>query len=370
MCLDSIAGDERSLQCPLCRTKSILDEKGVGGLKQNHYLANIVEKLKSAQSTKMCAECTKTICTVFCKQCKGFLCTDCDTKIHAMRLLHQHYRVPFEDIFLHTSNTPARNGSFSNDSDCVIPFNVKKEACLDLFYYWVKDLWFAPSDLEKTAVVQEFKAMYIPYWLFDVELQSKYNCMLSFSEKMISPMKPTESTSPIITTGLSTPVSGIVSSKFSDVTVCAAEIPEAPLIQNFEPWKLDQIQPFTLKYSEGVEVRAFTMDSEKAWKTIAKTKVDNLNKEQCERKLKTSRSNILTNLVLDTTIQSKKSRRLFVPIYSATFEYHGKTYQFIVNGSTAKVTGSRPYSTSKLASISVTGIGAAIGLISSKLYSP
>jgi len=250
----------------------------------------------------------------------------------------------------------------------VIPFNVKKEACLDLFYFWVKDLWFAPSDLEKTAIVQEFKAMYIPYWIFDVELQSRYSCMLSFSDKIISPMKTSEIASPVVATGLSTPVSGSMTNKFTDVIVCAAEIPEASLIQNFEPWKLDQIQTFTLKYSEGIEVRAFTMDSEKAWKSIAKTKVENLNREQCERKLKTSR-NILTNLVLDATIQSKKSRRLFVPIYLASYEYRGKTYQFLVNGSTAKVTGSRPYSTSKLASLSVTGIGAAIGLISSKLYS-
>jgi len=55
-CLESITGDENSLQCPLCRNKSLLDEKVVSGLKQNHYLANIVEKLKSAQNNKMCGK--------------------------------------------------------------------------------------------------------------------------------------------------------------------------------------------------------------------------------------------------------------------------------------------------------------------------
>ncbi len=45
---------QNKLSCPLCRVDFDLEEKGVKGLKANHYLANIVEKLKSAQNTKMC----------------------------------------------------------------------------------------------------------------------------------------------------------------------------------------------------------------------------------------------------------------------------------------------------------------------------
>ena len=60
------------------------------------------------------------------------------------------------------------------ESDCVIPFNVKKAVCTDLFYSWVKELWFAPSDMSKNAILQPFKMVYVPYWLFEVDTVSRY----------------------------------------------------------------------------------------------------------------------------------------------------------------------------------------------------
>ena len=58
-CLDDLVSNDNKLSCPLCRTTIELDDRGVRGLKQNHYLANIVEKLKSAQNTKMCGKITQ-----------------------------------------------------------------------------------------------------------------------------------------------------------------------------------------------------------------------------------------------------------------------------------------------------------------------
>lgn len=167
-----------------------------------------------------------------------------------------------------------------------------------------------------------------------------------------------------------------MNNSFKEVSVCAAtSAPEMQLIQGFEPWRLDQMQAFTLKHTEGVEVRAFSIDAETAWKTSAKAKIEALSKELCDKKLRTPKSKnssetiTISNLQIESSFLNKKSRRIFVPVYSTTYEYRGKTYQFVVNGSTAKVAGTRPYSASKLASVSVTGIGAAIGLLSSKLYS-
>jgi hypothetical protein len=54
-------------------------------------------------------ECQKTLCTVVCKQCKAFLCTSCSDKIHSLRLLHTHHRVPFEECFF----TSPRSSSLS-----------------------------------------------------------------------------------------------------------------------------------------------------------------------------------------------------------------------------------------------------------------
>jgi hypothetical protein len=56
-CIIPLVNHENSLSCPLCRKVCILDERGVKGLKYNHSIANIVEKLKAAQRTKPCGMC-------------------------------------------------------------------------------------------------------------------------------------------------------------------------------------------------------------------------------------------------------------------------------------------------------------------------
>lgn len=364
-CLEELVSNDQ-ISCPLCRTIVTLPERGLAGLRPNHYLANIVDKLKSSQSTKMCAECQRAICTVYCKQCKGFLCDDCNDSIHSIRVLNTHHRTPFDEMFLSSSSRIMNQIQFydlSYDSDCVIPFNVKKEVCQDLFLFWIKDLWFAPSDLNRRAMLGEVKTLYIPYWLFEVESTSSYNCLVGYSDRLND---VTQSRN----LSLWTPTSGAATGKFADIAVCASDAPEVNELAKFEPWKFDQIQPFTLKHVEGVEVLPFSMESDKAWSSVAKLKAEQMNRELCEKALRTnSRSATVSNMVIDSSFVIKKSRRLFVPVYSSTYEYRGITYHVLINGSTAKVLGTRPYSTSKLASLSVTGIGAAIGIITSRLNS-
>lgn len=153
--------------------------------------------------------------------------------------------------------------------------------------------------------------------------------------------------------------------------ICASNCPEAAMLDNIDPWKVDQIQPFTLKHSEGAEVKAFTMDVDTCWRLKAKQKVDLLNREACRKNLRYRvRTDNVCRMNVETTFANKKYRRLFVPVYSTIYEYHGNTYRFIVNGSTAKAYGSRPYSTSKLASLSFTSFGAAVGLFSSSRFNP
>jgi len=194
--------------------------------------------------------------------------------------------------------------------------------------------------------------------MFEVEAVSQYQCKIGYGINI----KTNGSACHYTTT------SGTTSNLFKNVTVCASDIPEQTLLHNFEPWKDDQIQYFTLKHIEGVEVKSFALESDKTWNNLAKDKMEILNRELCERNLKASIGcDSLANLTLETSYIVKKSRRLFVPIYSTTYEYKNSTYRFIINGSTSKVVGQRPYSTSKLASISVTGIGAAIGLITSRM---
>lgn len=271
----------------------------------------------------------------------------CNDRIHSLQVLKDHDRVLYEDYFENSRGSPLNMFKYTDimkESDCVIPFNVKKDVCLSLFYDWIRQLWFAPSDLERNLEIQEFKAVWMPYWLFEVDAFSKV----------------VEKNSQEIQTGVS-----VKYTRFKDIMVCASGSRDATVLQHLEPWKTEQIQPFTLQHTEGVEVRPFSLKSEKAWATRGKEKIEEMNRQAYKKQMSNRFAAELStfHVNIDTTYSGKKARRVFVPIYVATYEYHGKVYRFLINGSTAKYYGSRPYSVTKLASLGFGGLGAAVGLL-------
>lgn len=224
-------------------------------------------------------------------------------------------------------NLKLYNNQIPQETDYVIPFNVKKDICSDLFYSWLKDLWFAPYDLQSSLVLNEFKALLVPFWEFEVETFSKYNATLGMGSKLLT---GTTSRWEI----------GVHYFKHSHVMVCAAGSREASLLAQMEVWKVDQIQPFTLQHAEGVEVQPFSLDADRAWATIGKPKIEALIEDACRKQIHQK----VSQISIDTSFSNRKARRIFVPIYITTYEYRGKSYYFILNGSTAKVFGQRPYS--------------------------
>jgi hypothetical protein len=205
----------------------------------------------------------------------------------------------------------------------------------------------------RQSILNDFKMVYVPYWLFDVDTNSRYN--ISYADKLFGETKET----------------GSQQSHFSDLLMCASNCDEAPLLESIEPWKLDQMTSFTLKHAEGAEVKPFTMDADSCWRMKVKAKVEQMCNDACRKKLKFNlRAESISKMHVDTTYSNRKSRRLFVPIYCTTYEYRGKSYLFVINGSTAKAYGHRPYSASKLASLSFTGFGAAVGFLTGTRLSP
>src|SRR5689334_8480900 len=116
--------------------------------------------------------------------------------------------------------------------------------------------------------------MYLPYYLFEVNVSTQYSGTCAWSAL----------------THLSKTYSGTQSSKvvnkfnktLTDVLVCGAtDAIDDDILKAIAPWKVDQIQRFTVKHSDGVEVKGFKNSVETAWKS-AKTQVSEMMKSECE----------------------------------------------------------------------------------------
>jgi hypothetical protein len=139
----------------------------------------------------------------------------------------------------------------------------------------------------------------------------------------------------------------------------------SPLLKEIEPWSVEHLKKMSSKFSENVVVVPFSTNQESAEKSESfKDTLDSVCREKYVQKTNMDPSVFANSLSLNitTTILRKTCRKLFVPVFIATYEYRGKKYDFLVNASTTKCYGQRPYSPGKILSLGFTGVGA-LGLI-------
>lgn len=342
-CTEEIAKDSDVVVCPLCRQNTELNGRGPSSLKSNIYIANIVEKLKSAQVSQ-CDHCPNNS-IFYCSTCNIFLCHDCDTKHHVQPKL-AHQRVLADEMFtkkIEPKTNPKPTNFQLEGGEWVVPFNITKEVCGELFQSWAKNLWFAPTDLGPTARLREFTPYFFPFWFFEMEVSSRFHWL------------PTQK-----------PSSSVKASTHKvQLLMSASNQQHSTLLKEIEPWKIEQLKQMSSKETENMVVVPFSVNQEVAEKSEGfKDSLDQICKEKHVQKNNLDPTVWANSLSMSVshTILRKSCRKLFVPVFVTTYEYRGKKYDFLVNASTTKCYGQRPYSAGKLLSLGFTGVGA-LGLI-------
>jgi hypothetical protein len=182
---------------------------------------------------KLLDECQMGPVAEYCKQCKAYLCGSCGTKIHALRLMRVHTRRALDpsdslmmDGIIHShlpyyeashfltdldidldefrsyssgsaSSSPAPSPSPSpvpspvpspspsphlrteststsvHPDDIIVDFVVRRDKCLENLRHWMSNLWFAPTDFRSTYHIRQVKPLLVPFWLFELETQSR-----------------------------------------------------------------------------------------------------------------------------------------------------------------------------------------------------
>ncbi|PRP76512.1 hypothetical protein PROFUN_15063 [Planoprotostelium fungivorum] len=311
-CLDCIKeyASTNCISCPLCRKQSPLDERGVEGLKQNSSLANIIDKLRSSQATRLCGECEEVVCSVYCVECGNFLCEDCERRTHA-NSKNRHQCKPFEDVY--TKDTvflPRKIGHQRWRPEYALSFNIKAEQCEDILHHWLGELWFAPFHLESRVQTISLESVFLPFW--------QYNCPLSHRKKD-EHVLPT-----------ATPSRDILLLASRDVDHHIAPVHHSidhPLI------------PLTGLNTSKTRVARIDRSAERAWQEV--------NLSAAEK----------------VTATPTRAAVVFLPCYRGCYTYRDREYQFVVCGVTGKCRGERPYSYGKLSI--ATGLGAAISIFTS-----
>ena len=221
----------------------------------------------------------------------------------------------------------------------IVPFKIDKIEAGQQFKEWVKSRWFAPNDFKKKSVEGSLKGMYLPYWTFDATAISTY-----IGKGGNNRTEEDEDGKNTTVTDW-TSVSGVVSASFDDLQVCASEREKD--INGILPFNtVESTKPYAPSYLSGFHAELYTIKADQAFES-AKKAMENELRSLAEQDI---RANYDTAQVISliTSHSNVTYKHLLLPVWGSAFGYHGKTYNYFVNGETGKVDGQRPYSATKI----------------------
>ena len=141
-----------------------------------------------------------------------------------------------------------------------------------------------------------------------------------------------------------TPVSGHLRLYFDDVLIGASKTLPRSIIDHLEPWDLDQLAPYSEAYLSGFHSELYQVTVDQGFMQ-AKNIMDRQIDHAVRRDIGGDQQRVSH---VNTQHEETTFKHLLLPVWSAAFKYHGKTYRYVVNGRSGKIHGERPYSFIKI----------------------
>ncbi|HNK57641.1 MAG TPA: hypothetical protein PLL86_15585, partial [Leptospiraceae bacterium] len=222
---------------------------------------------------------------------------------------------------------------------------------------WIKGLWFAPNDLSKRATASGMDGVYLPYWTYDADTYSRYTGQRGeyyYTTESYTDSKGNTQTRQVRHTRWY-PASGSVSVDFDDVLVCASKSLPQEMIDELEPWDLQELKPYDARYLSGFVTERYKIGLEEGF-SVSKEKMDGPIRSKVRQDIGGDEQQITS---LNTTYSNVKFKHLLLPLWISSYRYNEKIYRFVINARTGEVNGDRPWSWIKITLASIAGLAIA-----------
>ena len=248
----------------------------------------------------------------------------------------------------------------------LLPFKINARQAKDAYVNWMGKLWFAPSALKKYAREEAaLNGVYIPYWTYDSDTVTAYDGQRG-DVYYVTRMVTTVINGKRVRRRQQVPkirwtrVSGRTGRHFDDVLVGATQTLPRKITDWLEPWDLENLVPYTEEYLSGFSSEVYQVELDQGF-NHAQSNMDRIIRKDVSSAIGGDQQRITR---MQTQHSDTTFKHVLLPLWSAAFEFRGKTYRFVVNGRTGKVRGERPYSVVKIAAAALLGGTILIGFIS------
>ena len=149
--------------------------------------------------------------------------------------------VPYEDV-----KDPFRPES-------LLPLKIPETRARELIRAWYRRQWLAPNDLDRMALTDTVRAVYLPYWTFDASVQAQWTAEAG-DYYYVGSGKQRERRVRW------RPASGELSHFFDDELVCASTGVDGRMLRQVEPFPTTDLVPYDAGYLAGWTVERYQID--------------------------------------------------------------------------------------------------------------
>lgn len=243
----------------------------------------------------------------------------------------------------------------------VCPFKIDKNQAVSNFHRWIKNKIFCPKEAKQKSKPSAFSGLYLPYWTFDADTQTTYSGNYGIDHTHRDKDGRTYTTTNWYST------SGNYNKFIDDKLVIATSRHDSSMMHKIEPFDTADNVKYKPEYIAGFASERYSIGLNDAWKSAQDAIKAQLNFEIAETIRYTHSAQHANVTGMNIKYHNIKYKYLLLPIWISSFQYKGKTYQFLVNGQTGKVGGKTPVSPLRVF-IAVLAVILAIILLTMMMY--
>ncbi len=231
-------------------------------------------------------------------------------------------------------------------AQALLPFKITRRESEEIFQKWLKSRWFAPEKLKRySGADSRLVGVYAPYWTYDSNTHSLYNGRRGVEyqvrqQKWVRIKGQQRLREVTVTRVRWSDVSGTIDQSFDDILVIAS----TSIPYQLEDWDLENLVDYNEAYLSGFESEVYGLELESGFQK-AKEKMQQAIRRSVRRQIGGDRQQItsLRSDYFDTTF-----KLVLLPVYTASFTFNGKNYQYVINGRSGEIIGKHPYSFAKI----------------------
>lgn len=220
----------------------------------------------------------------------------------------------------------------------ILPFKLDKETVKKMLREKFKSSVFAPSDFFSDAKLDGMEGMYVPFWLYDYQVQGHYDGECTKIRTWVSGNRQFTETSVYH-------VVREMEAAFDKVPVDASDAMPDSTMDLMEPYNYKALENFRAEYMSGFFSECYNQNAD-AMEYRAQSKTVKDASDMLHGSITGYSGRKAARDGVD--VKRRNASYALMPVWIYNYKYKGQDFRFHVNGQTGKIVGKLPILPSKV----------------------